>query len=480
MASKERTLQAAVSAVVWLASASCAETALEDPSLNGIGTTDRGDVCPADTTLCGGACVSLATSATDCGSCGAACEAGTTCQGGQCVCQSALTLCGGECVDLQSDGANCGACGAACGGQVCSHGACTVSCGTETQCGMSCVDVDTDPLNCGGCGITCPPGQTCQARECRCPLGQDACDGACVDLATSPAHCGACGVACDAGVPCVAGACQPPIGSGGAAGTGGSSPGTGGSRPGSGGSNPGTGGSHPGSGGLSLGPGGTRPGAGGFSPGTGGSSLESGGVPPSSGGSSPGSGGSTSGRAFTIGEGAYVSVCGWHGFAWTGAGPEGVSTISPASFSDLKAGASLCATGSVGADPNYGGYAMIGINVGQSNTGEAEPPNAEITPTGTGLYVSLTNHASNSFRIQIQDAQGADSADHRWCAVYSAPGVIPWSDFNTKCWDRSGTGYAKQPINAILVMVPGHNQNATPFDFCVNEIAPDGDPSCPR
>ena len=24
------------------------------------------------------------------------------------------------------------------------------------------------------------------------------------------------------------------------------------------------------------------------------------------------------------------------------------------------------------------------------------------------------------------------------------------------------------------------HENATPFDFCVSEIAPDGDPSCPR
>ncbi|HOU91530.1 MAG TPA: hypothetical protein PLU22_10830, partial [Polyangiaceae bacterium] len=126
MASTKRTLQAAASAVVWLASASCAETALEDPSLTGIGATgSSGSVCPTGTTPCSGACVSLATSATNCGSCGATCEAGTTCQGGQCVCEGALALCAGKCVDLQSNGANCGACGTACVGQVCSNGAWT-------------------------------------------------------------------------------------------------------------------------------------------------------------------------------------------------------------------------------------------------------------------------------------------------------------------------------------------------------------------
>lgn len=454
MASMKRTLQAAVSTVLWLAAASCAETALnpELPGIGAAGPAGSSGVCPTGATQCDGTCVSLASSPTNCGACGATCSAGTTCEGGQCVCEDGLTDCLGTCVDLQSDGANCGACGTACVGMVCSHGACTANCGTETQCESSCVDIDTDSRHCGGCGIACPPGQTCQARECKCPLGQEACDGTCVDVATSSAHCGACGVACDPGVACVAGACQIPEGTGGVTGTGGALDGTGG---------------------VVEGAGGTPPSAGGSPPGTGG-------INPGTGGINPGTGGTTGTRAYSVGEGAFVSVCGWHGFAWTGAGPDNLSTVSPTSFSDQAAGAPLCATGSVGADPDYGGYAMIGINVGQENTGESEPPNAEIVPTGTGLYVSLTNNASNSFRIQIQDSLGADSADHRWCALYSGPGVIAWSDFNTKCWDDSGTPYSKQPINAILVMVPGHNQNATPFDFCVTEIAPAGDPSCPR
>lgn len=59
-----------------------------------------------------------------------------------------------------------------------------------------------------------------------------------------------------------------------------------------------------------------------------------------------------------VGEGAFVSVCGWHGFAWTGAGPEGVSTISPAGFTDLAAGSPICAKGTVGAAQDYGGHAI--------------------------------------------------------------------------------------------------------------------------
>ena len=121
---------------------------------------------------------------------------------------------------------------------------------------------------------------------------------------------------------------------------------------------------------------------------------------------------------------------------------------------------------------------MIGINVGQVDTGAAEPPNPEIVLQGDGLYVSVTNNATNALRIQIQDALGGDNADHRWCALYTGPGVIPWSAFNTACWNDSGTTYAMQPINAILVMVPGDNAADTPFDFCVDEIAAEGDPAC--
>ncbi len=76
-------------------------------------------------TTCGGACVETATDAANCGACGNACAAGSTCTAGTCsTCTG--TMCGGACVATATDAANCGACGNACAaGSTCDAGACT-------------------------------------------------------------------------------------------------------------------------------------------------------------------------------------------------------------------------------------------------------------------------------------------------------------------------------------------------------------------
>ena len=91
--------------------------------------------CPAGTHDCGGTCQSN----TSLGSCGAACNTpcpgpanggeygAATCNGTACgiVCNEPYTLCGQACVDEQSDSNNCGVCGSACGaGTTCIKGGC--------------------------------------------------------------------------------------------------------------------------------------------------------------------------------------------------------------------------------------------------------------------------------------------------------------------------------------------------------------------
>jgi hypothetical protein len=172
--------------------------------------------------------------------------------------------------------------------------------------------------------------------------------------------------------------------------------------------------------------------------------------------------------------GGYVISCNWHGYAWTSAGPSGsASTITPANFSSLAAGGQLCASGSVAPQSNYGGYGILGLYVNQA-TGASTPADP-VTVTGTGLVVNVTNTGGSALRVQIQDELGATDATHRWCAtITGSGGTIPWSSFNTACWDGSGTAYAMQPINAVLIMVPGSNTVAVPFDFCLNSVSQAG------
>ncbi len=241
---------------------------------------------------CGGLCSDPFTDSANCLGCGLACPAGATCNGqcvvSSCqvgddnkVCIAAFfspdagfteeyaTCCGRTCSVLASDPTNCGACGHACPAtSTCSNGQCTTptSCGPENSgvacpldggsAGTCCAGIcapgfSADPSNCGACGASCPAGSSCVNSTCvapdagaaacpsgtalaainangqkacvpfACPAGVSGisclfgdesrwagypspvagqcCDGVCADTLHDPAHCGSCGVSCASG-----------------------------------------------------------------------------------------------------------------------------------------------------------------------------------------------------------------------------------------------------------------------------------------
>jgi hypothetical protein len=185
----------------------------------GAGTTCMGGVCrptcAMGETLCGATCANTQSNGMNCGTCGRACPSDQMCSSGECVttCAMGQTLCGagggiaGSCANLATDSANCGACGTVCGaGQMCSMGACVCPMG-QTLCGSTCVTTQTDGTNCGTCGTVCAMGQTCVMGACACPAGQIFCAGACVNAQTSTTHCGMCGRACTSDQMCSSGSC---------------------------------------------------------------------------------------------------------------------------------------------------------------------------------------------------------------------------------------------------------------------------------
>jgi hypothetical protein len=152
-------------------------------------------------------CDTQTNTTTNCGTCGNACPAATTCTGGQCVCAGGGVSCKGVCVNTSTDPSNCGSCGNVCpSGTSCVGGKCQCPTG-ETACGSACVDTSTNPNNCGGCGKACGTGATCSGGQCQCSTGTMLCGSACVDTSTDPANCGSCGNACPTGATCAAGKC---------------------------------------------------------------------------------------------------------------------------------------------------------------------------------------------------------------------------------------------------------------------------------
>jgi hypothetical protein len=122
---------------------------------------------------------------------------------------------------------------------------------------------------------------------------------------------------------------------------------------------------------------------------------------------------------------------------------------------------SLCANGSTGiadtAGTIYG--AGIGFNLDKSATPAAVPL------PGTGVTVALSSLPTQGMRLQVH----VGTVDY--CApLKSASGTIPWTDFNTKCWDNSGTKLAASSSSTQLGFQVTAGATAASFDFCVTKV----------
>lgn len=240
-----------------------------------------------------------------------------------------------------------------------------------------------------------------------------------------------------------------------------------------------------GSGGFAEGgagnPGGRASGSGGESSGGSGgrSSGGSGGAGAAGASGSNGAGGAGTGGVGGTGGaggapiGGYVTSGAWHGYVWTAIG--GAGSILPGDFGDVTS-PPFCASGTVAIGTTN--VALLGLNLNQGTAADA--PVGTVVPTLAGITVSVTNRTATPLRLQIQGPNGATDPNDRWCAaILSSGGFIPWSAFNTACWDGSGSTYNHQPLVSATILVPGVDTGSVGFDFCLNNLAETNDPAGP-
>jgi hypothetical protein len=214
-----------------------------------------------------------------------------------------------------------------------------------------------------------------------------------------------------------------------------------------------------GSGGRASGTGGT-----GGSTATGGT-TSGGGMASTTGGTTSaggsGSGGVMCDTAFTVGMDGFVRMpakdgsC-WHGYAY--ASGDTATTIQYCN-SSTATGFSMCMgmlsiSGTVTASTstnNYAGYVLIGFSTSEAAGGGTK---GTVTPTGTGLVVTGT---AASGRVQIQNGKTY------YCANFTSGMVVPYTMFNTKCYDSPPDGDAYKttiPIDTIALEIPGGAMDA--------------------
>jgi hypothetical protein len=164
------------------------------------------------------------------------------------------------------------------------------------------------------------------------------------------------------------------------------------------------------------------------------------------------------------------------------------TTIDPANFTSVVAGETqLCATGSIGQATDYGGVAMIGVNVNQAQLGEGDagPVVQEVAIGGTGVTVTYTNPGDTEIRVQIQTIAGEFDATGRWCAVLGGNGgveTLTWAQFwggtsvtTDGCWNSAGNHPAVGTlISQVALLVPGGNAAAVPYSFCLQGVGQAG------
>ena len=209
----------------------------------------------------------------------------------------------------------------------------------------------------------------------------------------------------------------------------------------------------------SAGAGGQTAGAGGYTAGAGGSS------------------GSDAGAAPPLDRGPYFTSGRWHGYFWTAQHAAG-TTLTSSNFSRAEFEPPICIQGSVAPTADNTGNAMLGVNLNQGSTGELMVQT--ITPSLDGVVVQVKNNGASPLRLQIQALDGDTNDQARWCVVLSGSGgFIPWSQFNTACWDGSGTAYQRQPISGAMLLVPGAVSAAVRYDVCLEKLAEATSPTLP-
>jgi hypothetical protein len=134
---------------------------------------------------------------------------------------------------------------------------------------------------------------------------------------------------------------------------------------------------------------------------------------------------------------------------------------------------SLCITGNVMALPptptpadlaNDWGCG-IGVNL---NQGDAGTTSMTYVFTGTGITVTTTEVPPCTTARVVVDNAGQD-----YCAPLTDGAAIPWTTFNTACWDNSGTALAAPPASVAVKVqfVTSATGPCSYTDFCVTAIS---------
>jgi hypothetical protein len=151
-----------------------------------------------------------------------------------------------------------------------------------------------------------------------------------------------------------------------------------------------------------------------------------------------------------------------YGFAYISPSA-GAEAIDCGAAGDTATG--ICASGTVPAEATYAAVAGIGVNVNQpGGEGTTEVAYAQ---TVTGLTVNYTQNAAGTLRVQVSTT-GGDFC-YKLDNAATSKALVP-ADFNSKCWDATGTAWDGTGLKSVQLIIPSSNTATTPFDACLTGV----------
>jgi hypothetical protein len=125
----------------------------------------------------------------------------------------------------------------------------------------------------------------------------------------------------------------------------------------------------------------------------------------------------------------------------------------------------LCAAGTLPLDSSYGTVGGIGFNLNQASA--ANSPTNPISATVASVTVGFTNPGASTLRVQISKGTTYYCFD---VSKSTSPVTITTSQFNTACWDGSGTAWDGTGASAVQLVIPSQATAATPFSACLTAV----------
>jgi hypothetical protein len=135
---------------------------------------------------------------------------------------------------------------------------------------------------------------------------------------------------------------------------------------------------------------------------------------------------------------------------------------------------SLCGAGTVGAQdpPTYLVWgAGFGFSLSLLTTTTTDVP---VQLAGTGVTVTVTSLPTNAdMRLQVKHYVGVGATGTTYCAIMTtATQTIPWTSFNTQCWDPAkGVALTGPPNSSNFQFQASSRTTAGSFDFCVTALS---------